>query len=98
MAKEYPYIILVYVPGGCTGIFQPCDVGIQRPFKLSVKKSYHEDLVEEVLAQEGKDTFTMDTSVGRLRDRSVRWLWNAYNVLRNPELVKKVRDEPSIYE
>jgi hypothetical protein len=98
MAKEYPYIILVYVPGGCTGVFQPCDVGIQHPFKLSVRKSYHKDIVKEVLAQEGKDTFTMDTSVGKLRNRSVRWLWNAYNVLRNPELVKKVRDEPPIFK
>jgi hypothetical protein len=28
--KEYhPWIILDFVPGGCTGVHQPCDVGIQ---------------------------------------------------------------------
>ena len=31
MASTYSWIILHYVPGGCTGLFQPCDVGIQRP-------------------------------------------------------------------
>ena len=29
MAMAYPWIILDYVPGNCTGLFQPCDVGIQ---------------------------------------------------------------------
>lgn len=29
MATEYPWIILDYVPPGCTGLFQPCDVGMQ---------------------------------------------------------------------
>jgi hypothetical protein len=39
MKANHPNIILDYIPGGCTGIAQPCDVGIQRPFKLSVKRS-----------------------------------------------------------
>ena len=29
MAEHYPWIILEFVPAGCTGIWQPCDVGIQ---------------------------------------------------------------------
>jgi len=28
------------VPGGCTGVWQACDVGIQRIFKHSLKCSY----------------------------------------------------------
>jgi hypothetical protein len=30
MKKTHPNIILHYVPAGCTGVFQPCDVGIQQ--------------------------------------------------------------------
>ena len=30
---NYDWITYLYVPGNCTGIAQPCDVGIQRPFK-----------------------------------------------------------------
>lgn len=28
--------------------------------------------------------------IGVLRNGSVRWLWNAYNMLNKPDLVKKV--------
>ena len=38
-------ILINFVLGGCTGIHQPCNVGIQRPLKLSLKHSYHEDVV-----------------------------------------------------
>ncbi len=41
LAKMYPWIILEYIPGGCTGIWQGCDIGIQRNLKLSVKRSQH---------------------------------------------------------
>jgi hypothetical protein len=37
MKGNHPTIIVDFVPGGCTGVHQPCDVGIQRPFKLSTK-------------------------------------------------------------
>jgi hypothetical protein len=90
MRKTYPWIIVVYVPGGCTGRFQPCDVGIQRPFKLSTKKSYHEDVVREFLAKKGESVVVLNTNLAAVRDRSVRWLWNAWNAVNNKELVKKV--------
>ena len=51
MRVSHPNILLDYVPGGCTSILQPCDVGIQRPFKLSVKRSYQEDIVTAMLNQ-----------------------------------------------
>lgn len=92
---KHPTIILSFVPGGCTGVFQPCDVGIQRPFKLSLKRSYHEDVVSEILEQynnkEDPEPIQIDTRIGALRDRSTRWLWNAYKAISNKELVKKVK-------
>lgn len=37
MHENYPWIILDYIPGGCTGLWQPCDVSIQHPLKHAVK-------------------------------------------------------------
>ncbi|KIJ31233.1 hypothetical protein M422DRAFT_102736, partial [Sphaerobolus stellatus SS14] len=48
MAENHPNIILLYIPANCTGIFQPCDVGMQRPLKLLLKRFSLEDVVEEV--------------------------------------------------
>ena len=38
MKENYPFIKLVFVPGGCTGNFQPADVVLQRPLKLVLCK------------------------------------------------------------
>jgi hypothetical protein len=48
MKTRYPNIIVDFVPGGCTGVWQACDVGIQRIFKHSLKRSYHEDVVAAI--------------------------------------------------
>ena len=73
MYDSHPAIMLLdYVPGSCTGKFQPCDVGIQWPLKLSLKRSYHEDVVVELLAQmNAKDSVIhLDRQIGALWDRS----------------------------
>ncbi len=44
----YPFIILFLVPANCTGIFQPCDIGLQRLFKHSVKQSASEFIIQYV--------------------------------------------------
>jgi len=92
MSKQYSNITLDYVPGGCTGLHQPCDVGIQRPFKQSLKRSYHEAVVKEMIKKIGQnlEVLTIDKCIKTLRDRSVAWLWNAYNTVNKPGLVKKV--------
>lgn len=92
MTTSHPLIILDFVLGGCTSVAQPCDVGIQRPFKHSIKRSYHKDVVSNILAQmdNGDDSMHIDTRLAVLRNASTRWLWNAYRALSNRELVKKV--------
>jgi hypothetical protein len=50
MAENYPRILIVFVPGGCTGLFQPLDVGIQRVYKQSMRQSAHRDVVAEATA------------------------------------------------
>jgi hypothetical protein len=85
-------VVIDFMPGGCTGVHQPCDVGIQRPLKLSTRKSYHEDIVNDFLKEldQGKPMLSLNDSLGVIRDQSVRWMWNAYRALNNKELVKKV--------
>jgi hypothetical protein len=92
MKNTHPTIILHYVPGGCTGLFQPCDVGIQRIFKHSLKRSYHTDIVEEITRQldRGERNVVVDKRLGILRDRSVVWLWDAFCTINKPAIVKKV--------
>ncbi|KAF8836369.1 hypothetical protein BDN67DRAFT_911297, partial [Paxillus ammoniavirescens] len=64
-----------FVPGGCTGIAQPCDVGIQHPFKLAVRWSQHADIVEESLSllkkQDDVPIIRLDMSLPTLRNRSL---------------------------
>ncbi|KAE9401925.1 hypothetical protein BT96DRAFT_956382 [Gymnopus androsaceus JB14] len=76
MHKNHPNIILDYVPGGCTGVGQPCDVGMQHPFKLSTKQSYHEDVVQNFMKQiqddkKGTGTLTVDNHIPTLQKGSV---------------------------
>src|SRR6266545_1957745 len=51
MASTHDTIIILFVPAGCTGLFQPIDVGFQQIFKHSLKISAHSDVVQEVLSQ-----------------------------------------------
>jgi hypothetical protein len=87
-------IIVLFIPAGLTGLFQPCDVGFQRLFKHSLKLSSHNDIVQEVLAQLKNGTMVdeikIDQTLKVLRDRTVHWLWVAFNALNKPETVKKV--------
>lgn len=61
-------IIIHFVPAGCTGIFQPCDMGIQQIMKHSLKPSCHHDIVEEVLAQidTGQSDIMVSKTIGVL--------------------------------
>ncbi|KAF8149784.1 hypothetical protein K438DRAFT_1624742 [Mycena galopus ATCC 62051] len=95
MKKYHPTIIIIYIPGGCTGVWQPLDVGFQHLLKLSIKCSVHRDTVDEALAQiaAGKpgSEITLKTNIGTLRDRSVGWIVEAMRELDDPGIIKKVR-------
>jgi hypothetical protein len=93
MHNHHGNIILDYVPGGCTSVAQPCDVGIQRLFKLSIKRSYHEGVVTEILEQLNSNVspIVVDTRLPKLRNQSTRWIWNAYETINKDTLVKKVK-------
>lgn len=94
MQESYPWILVRYVPGGCTGVFQPCDVGIQRILKHAMKKTALSHIVKETVAHlnnnEDPGTILLAKTIGVLRNRSVEWLVNGYNAINKPEVVKKV--------
>jgi hypothetical protein len=66
MKGHHPNIILDFVSDGCTGVWQACDVGIQRIFKHSLKHLYHEDIINTILKQidEGADTIEVNKKLG----------------------------------
>jgi hypothetical protein len=94
MKKNHKNIIVIFVPGGCTGIWQPLDVGIQRIMKLSIKRAAHRDIVDEVSAQiaSGED-IKLDVTLGTLRDRAVGWIVNSIRDISNEALVCKASQE-----
>ena len=39
---------VIHIPGGCTGLVQPLDVGYNRPFKVRIRKKWQEWMMESV--------------------------------------------------
>lgn len=94
MVTSHDTIIVLFVPACLTGLMQPCDVGFQRIFKHALKQSAHDDVVQEVLQQlkiPGKqlDDVIIDTTLGVLRNHTVKWMWNAFEKLNKPKIIKK---------
>ena len=94
MAITYSWIRIHFVPANCTGLFQPCDVGIQRVLKLAIRRSVLKDIVDHTMNQLSSgvtpDQITFDKRIGVIRNRSVDWLVNGYEAINNPEIVQKV--------
>ncbi|TFY76133.1 hypothetical protein EWM64_g7880 [Hericium alpestre] len=90
---RWPWLRLRYIPGGCTGLAQPCDVRIQQPYKLSIKRSQLDDIISETLAHLESNgdpmELKLDSCIGTLRDRSVAWFVKAWKEINQVELMKK---------
>jgi hypothetical protein len=94
MSAAYPWIRIHFVPANCTGIFQPCDVGIQRILKLAIRRSALKDIVDHTMEQlksgVGPNQITFEKRLPVIRNRSVQWLINGYEAINHPEIVQKV--------
>jgi hypothetical protein len=55
MQDNYPWILIQYIPGGCTGIFQPCNVGIQCILKHTMWKTALSHIIKETVSHLDKD-------------------------------------------
>ncbi|KAF7793930.1 hypothetical protein EIP86_005052 [Pleurotus ostreatoroseus] len=87
--KEFPNVFLIFVPANCTGIFQPADVGIQRPVKHHLRQwalkflvDSHTKQIESGLTPE-QVRFT--TSMPVLRDASVAPLVDVWKFMDAPD-------------
>jgi len=91
MKKNHNSIIIIFVPGSCTSVWQPLNIGIQRVLKLSMKRSAHHDVVKEVSDQisAGED-IKLDTTISTLHNRSVGWITGAMRDINDKDLIKKV--------
>lgn len=94
MTDNYPWIILEFVPGGCTGLFQPCDVRIQRVLKLSIKRHQQEDIVNETRLQlqngVSPENIKFNVTLGHLHDHAVKWLVSAHHEVNKPDIILQV--------
>jgi hypothetical protein len=94
MYATYPWIRIHYVPANCTGLFQPCDVGIQRVLKLAIRRSALQDIISNTMEQLDKGIeprmVTFEKGLPTVWNHSVRWLVNGYKAINKPDLVKKV--------
>ncbi len=41
-------IEMIHIPGGCTGLCQPLDVGIKKPFKCHVRQRWEEWMISGI--------------------------------------------------
>ncbi|KAG6877107.1 hypothetical protein C0992_010825 [Termitomyces sp. T32_za158] len=103
--KEYPNIILIFVPENCTGIFQPADIGLQRIIKHMLKQqtvnymlqSHKEQLARGITPESVKIT----NSLPPLRDATVAGLVHVYEsmqTLRGHEIVQKAWQKSIVKE
>lgn len=92
MQENQPNILLNYIRRGCTGVAQPCDVGMQRLFKLSTKWFYHEGVVSNFLSQikAKKGALTINHHISTRQNGSVQCLYNAHIAINKPDLVLMV--------
>jgi hypothetical protein len=65
LPKSQKSIWQIIIPGGCTGVWQACNIGIQCIFKHSLKCSYHEDIVTVIIQTQHKPWNTPRTSIMR---------------------------------
>ncbi|KAJ6455544.1 hypothetical protein C8R47DRAFT_1082719 [Mycena vitilis] len=90
-----PYIILIYVPSGCTPLLQPADVGLQRVAKHILHQDSLDFLVDTFKAQSARGVAPKDVkfpnSLPILRNATVRGLVKMYDFFQTIEGRKVVK-------
>lgn len=86
LRETYPYIILAFVPGGCTGAVQIPDTCLNRPFKAAIKESYCQWVIEQLTSQLQETgilpaNMKLDIALATVRPWSLAWLLSAFKQL-----------------
>ena len=81
--EKYPKCLILFVPAGCTGKFQPADLLLQRILKHIIRREFNHFMSDI-------QSFKLNTKLGYLRDLTPRFLAKAYTYLReNQDVVIK---------
>jgi len=88
LKDTYTWLIVIFVPAGCTGIFQPCDVGLQRVYKQHIRLAASNYFISMVRSQieEGvcPEEVKLSTALPPLRDATAAWVLHSINHLNEP--------------
>ncbi|KAG9086375.1 hypothetical protein FRC06_003131 [Ceratobasidium sp. 370] len=92
MKEKFPWIILLFIPGGCTSVAQPCDTRVNRVLKHRIKSACVEYLAEVTQNQLRNGVkpsdVEIDTTPGTLRNASASWIMSAWDWLKDhPQLI-----------
>ncbi|KIO33702.1 hypothetical protein M407DRAFT_45123, partial [Tulasnella calospora MUT 4182] len=94
LASNYPNFLPAFVPAGCTGYSQPCDLLPQRILKHIVRQVALEDAIvdarQQIASGAAPEAVKLDTGIKALRNRSPRWLLKGFNGINKPEVAAKV--------
>jgi len=88
LKDTYTWLIVIFVPAGCTGIFQPCDLGLQRVYKhhiCLVASNYFISMVRSQI-EEGicPEEVKLSTALPPLRNATAAWVLHSINHLNEP--------------
>jgi hypothetical protein len=75
-----------HIPGGCTGLCQPLDVGVNKPLKKLVREQWEDWMLEEGLGTDGR-------SIQPTRELVVHWTIDAWMNLKNTTTYNAWRKE-----
>jgi len=73
---------VVHIPGGCTGLVQPLDVGYNKPFKTRIRAAWEEYMINDMRKN--------GTIALPLREEVSHWILEAYWALEGSPIIKNV--------
>ena len=105
MVEHHSNIQLDFVPGSCTGLWQPCDVRIQRLIKHEIRRAARVDVIvetlnllelEEATSSKSKSGISnvsaiiLEKGIKTLQDQTVGWLVKSFNMINRTDFIQKV--------
>lgn len=85
LQENRKHIIPLFIPAGCTSVFQPADIGLNKPYKSSMRNCFHLWYMEEMYKwmQAGSNVvdFALDQKIAAIRDQSAMWMIAAWKDL-----------------
>jgi hypothetical protein len=95
MRRNRPQYSLIFVPARCTGELQPCDLFLQRPFKLCITNEYNKWSSEQIqiCLNEGKsiNQLKLDHGMPALKKQSVQFTYASWKSMQTPQIKTLIR-------